>query len=250
MFMKFMPGTVIIIPSRMAAKRLPGKPLLKLNNKTIITNVFKKAEKADLGRVYVATEDEEIYEEVKKNGGNCVMTQKGHRSGSDRIFDAILNLKLDNAKYVINLQGDEPLINPEDIKKLNSFVSLNNLDLGTLAGNIDSNDKLNNNNIVKVKTLKDLKKNDYSEALDFNRTFDKNEKKIYHHIGIYQYKIEVLKKFVTLKESKKEKMLKLEQMRALENNIKIQVKLIDEIPIGIDTMQDYIDIKKIIPYKS
>ena len=117
--MKFMPGTVIIIPSRMAAKRLPGKPLLKLNNKTIITNVFKRAEKAGLGTVYVATEDEEIYEEVKKNGGNCVMTEKGHRSGSDRIFDAILNLKLDNVKYVINLQGDEPLINPEDIKKLN-----------------------------------------------------------------------------------------------------------------------------------
>ena len=89
--MKFMPGTVIIIPSRMAAKRLPGKPLLKLNNKTIITNVFKRAEKAGLGTVYVATEDEEIYQEVKKNGGNCVMTQKGHRSGSDRIFDAILN---------------------------------------------------------------------------------------------------------------------------------------------------------------
>ena len=126
----------------------------KLNNKTIITNVFKRAEKAGLGTVYVATEDEEIYEEVKKNGGNCVMTEKGHRSGSDRIFDAILNLKLDNVKYVINLQGDEPLINPEDIKKLNSFVSLNNLDLGTLAAIINSDDKLNNNNIVKVKTLK------------------------------------------------------------------------------------------------
>ena len=181
-----MSRTVIIIPSRMAAKRLPGKPLLKLNNKTIITNVFKRAEKADLGTVYVATEDEEIYEEVKKNGGNCVMTEKGHRSGSDRIFDAILNLKLDNVKYVINLQGDEPLINPEDIKKLNSFVSLNNLDLGTLAANINSDDKLNNNNIVKVKTLKDLKKNsvihERYEIIDFllnlatkDETFSKKE---------------------------------------------------------------------------
>ena len=247
---KFMSETIIIIPSRMAAKRLPGKPLLKLNNKTIITNVFKRAEKANLGKVYVATEDHAIYEEVKKNHGNCIMTQKGHKSGSDRIFEAISNLNLEKIKYVINLQGDEPLINPEDIKKLNSYVTLNNLDLGTLAANIDSDKKLNDNNIVKVKTLKNLKQNEFSQALDFNRSFSKSEINIYHHIGIYQYKIETLKKFVNLKQSKKEKILKLEQMRALENNIKIQVKLIDEVPIGVDTMQDYIDIKKIMSYKS
>ncbi len=245
-----MSRTVIIIPSRMAAKRLPGKPLLKLNNNTIITTVFKRAEKVDLGKVYVATEDEAIYEEVKKNGGNCIMTQKGHNSGSDRIFEAVSKLNLKNIKYVINLQGDEPLINPEDIKRLNSYVTLNNLDLGTLAANIVSEGKLNDNNIVKVKTSENLKKKDFSLALDFNRSFSKSETNVYHHIGIYQYKIETLKKFVNLKQSKKEKMLKLEQMRALENNIKIHVKLIDEAPIGIDTMQDYIDIKKIMSYKN
>jgi len=245
-----MSKTVIIIPSRMAAQRLPGKPLLKLNDQTIITNVFKKAEKAGIGKVFVATEDKAIYREVKKNNGNAVMTQKAHKTGSDRIFEALTYINLKNVDYVINLQGDEPLIDPKDIKKLNSYVTLNNLDLGTLAANINSNDKLKNNNIVKVKTLKNLNIHDFSIALDFNRSFNKDQKNVYHHVGIYQYKIKILKKFVKLKQSKKEKKFKLEQMRAMENNIKIHVKLIDTAPIGIDTMEDYLDIKKIISYKS
>ena len=247
---RLMSKTIIIIPSRMAAQRLPGKPLLKLNNKTIITSVFKRAEKAGIGKVFVATEDEVIFQEVKKNNGNAILTQKEHKTGSDRIYEALSTMNLDNIDYVINLQGDEPLINPEDIRKLNSFVTFNNLDLGTLAANIDSHDKYDDNNIVKVKTLKNLKKDDFSLALDFNRSFGKNEKNVYHHVGIYQYKKKILKKFVELKQSEKEKKFKLEQMRALENDIKIHVKLIEKAPIGIDTREDYLDIKKIISYKS
>ena len=245
-----MSKTIILIPSRLAATRLPNKPLLKVNGISIINHVYEKAKSSKIGEVFVATGDEEIFEEVTKKGGKCILTEKEHQTGTDRIFEAYQKLELNNIDYVINLQGDEPLINPEDIKRLNSYVTLNNLDLGTLAANIVSEGKLNDNNIVKVKTSENLKKKDFSLALDFNRSFSKSETNVYHHIGIYQYKIETLKKFVNLKQSKKEKMLKLEQMRALENNIKIHVKLIDEAPIGIDTMQDYIDIKKIMSYKN
>ena len=108
--------TLILIPSRLAATRLPNKPLLKINNLAIINHVYEKANSAGIGNVYVATGDEEIFKEVKENGGNCILTNKEHHSGTDRIFEAYKKLKLDNIEYIINLQGDEPMINIEDIK--------------------------------------------------------------------------------------------------------------------------------------
>ena len=118
-----MTNTIILIPSRMSASRLPGKPLLKINGISIIQHVYNKAKATNLGKVYVATEDSEIQTEIEKNGGNSIMTSKNHQTGTDRIFEAVEKIKgIENIKYVINLQGDEPQISTEDIVNLDKNV--------------------------------------------------------------------------------------------------------------------------------
>jgi len=117
-----MKKTLILIPSRMNATRLPGKPLLKINNLSIISHVFKKAEEANIGEVVVATEDQEILEDVLKNGGKAVLTKSNHKTGTDRIFEAYKKLNIKNIDYILNLQGDEPDINKNDIINLNNFM--------------------------------------------------------------------------------------------------------------------------------
>ena len=117
-----MKKTLILIPSRMAATRLPGKPLLKINNLSIISHVFKKAEEANIGEVVVATEDQEILADVTKNGGRAILTSSDHKTGTDRIFEAYKKLDIKNVDYILNLQGDEPNINKDDIISLNNFI--------------------------------------------------------------------------------------------------------------------------------
>ena len=180
----------------MAATRLPGKPLLKINNLSIISHVFKRAEEANIGEVVVATEDQEILEDVLKNGGKAVLTQDDHKTGTDRIFEAYKKLDIKNIDYILNLQGDEPNINKDDIINLNNFMINNNAGLGTLAAKIDDDKILNNKNAVKV-----IVEN------------------------------------------------KLEQLRALDNKLKINVALEKSSPIGVDTEEDYLAIKKIMEYK-
>ena len=115
-----MSKTIILIPSRLAATRLPNKPLLKINGISIINHVYKKAKSSKIGDVFVATGDQKIFDEVTKNGGKCILTEKNHLTGTDRIFEAYQKLKPDNVDYIINLQGDEPLIEIKDIKNLNN----------------------------------------------------------------------------------------------------------------------------------
>ena len=134
-----MKKTLILIPSRMAATRLPGKPLLKINNLSIISHVFKRAEEANIGEVVVATEDQEILEDVLKNGGKAVLTQSDHKTGTDRIFEAYKKLDIKNVDYILNLQGDEPDINKDDIINLNNFMINQDAELGTLAAKIKDN---------------------------------------------------------------------------------------------------------------
>ena len=117
-----MTKTIILIPSRLAATRLPNKPLLKINGNSIINHVYEKAKSSKIGEVFVATGDKEIYEEVTQQGGKCVLTEKEHQTGTDRIFEAYQKLELNNVDYIINLQGDEPMIDIEDIKNLNTNV--------------------------------------------------------------------------------------------------------------------------------
>ncbi len=235
----------------MSATRLPGKPLLKINDLSIISHVFKKAEEANIGEVVVATEDHEILKDVTKNGGRAILTNNNHKTGTDRIFEAFKKLDIKNVDYVLNLQGDEPNINKDDIINLNNFMINSNSDIGTLAAIIKDNKMLDDKNVVKVVTENALNKSNFPIATNFIRSnFSKKNKNIYHHIGIYSYKTSVLAKFVSLKQTKNEIENKLEQLRALDNELKINVALAKFSPIGVDTKEDYLSIKKIMEYKS
>ena len=245
-----MQKTLILIPSRLSATRLPNKPLLKINNLSIISHVLKKAEESKIGQVYVAAEDEEIVEDVRKNGGNAIITSKDHKTGSDRIYSLFEKLNLQNIDYVINLQGDEPNIDIGDLKKLDKLVKKSKSEIGTLAAKINNISIFKNENIVKVVTEKDLNQDNFPLAKDFKRNIDKNENNVFHHIGIYMYRTEILEKFVKLRQSKNEINNRLEQLRAMDNGIKINVALAKSAPIGVDTMEDYLALKKIMEYKS
>jgi 3-deoxy-manno-octulosonate cytidylyltransferase (CMP-KDO synthetase) len=245
-----MTKTLILIPSRMAATRLPGKPLLKINNLSIISHVFKKAEEADIGEVVVATEDQVIFEDVLKNGGKAILTKNDHKTGTDRIFEAYKKLDIKNIDYILNLQGDEPDINKDDIIHLNNFMINHDAELGTLAAKIKDDKMLNNKNIVKVVVENKLEESNFPIALNFTReNLSTESQNIYHHIGIYSYKISVLEKFVSLVQTSNEKINKLEQLRALDNKLKINVALAKSSPIGVDTNEDYLALKKIMEYK-
>ena len=248
-----MAKSIILIPSRLGATRLPNKPLLKINNKSIIMHVYEKAIECGIGDVFVTTCDEEIISEVQKNGGKSILTSKEHNTGTDRIAEALEKIKLENeVDYIINLQGDEPLIDISDIKNLNYQTVNNNSDLATLACKIDTSkqDKYSNSNIVKVVTQEDLQNKSISKAVKFERIIDaKKNNYIYQHIGIYIYKKSILKKFVKLNQTENEKVKKLEQLRALENGINIDVTFAKTIPIGVDTKEDYVELKNLMEYK-
>ena len=242
--------TLVIIPSRMSATRLPGKPLLKINGKSIISLVFKRAESAEIGEVVVATEDEEIVNDVKKNGGNVILTSKNHKTGTDRIFEALNLLSKKDIDLVMNIQGDEPDIDINDIRNLKSKMITFESKIGTLAAQIQNNKMYTNENVVKVKIKEPFNQNPFPFAENFIRNIKGKEKNnIYHHIGIYCYEVQTLKKFISFKQSKNEVKNRLEQLRALDNNIDINVALANRSPIGVDTMEEYIDIKKIMKYK-
>ena len=245
-----MSRTVILIPSRLAATRLPGKPLLKINGVSIISNVFKKAKEADIGEVYVATEDKEILDDVKLNGGNAILTSNKHKTGSDRIFECYEKLNLKNIDYIINLQGDEPNIDVNDLKHLNKLIQANKSEIGTLAAEIEDQHKLNDENIVKVITDNKITNENFTIAKNFKRKLENSNLNIYHHLGVYAYKPEVLKKLIKLKQTDNEIKNRLEQLRAIENGIKINVGLAKFCPIGIDTMEDYLALKKKLEYNS
>jgi len=238
-----------IIPSRLSATRLPGKPLLKINGLSIVSHVFKKAQEANIGEVIVATEDQEIIDDIVKNGGRAILTSNYHKTGTDRIYEALKKLDIYDADLIMNLQGDEPAIDIEDIISLNEKMINNKSKMGTLATEIKDIKNLENENIVKVITKKDLNEDNFTEAEIFLRNSTKRDN-IYHHIGIYCYSMETLEKFVKLKQSKNEIEYKLEQLRALDNNIKINVARAKSSPIGVDTMEDYLALKKIMKYKN
>ena len=245
-----MSNILILIPSRLAATRLPRKPLLKINNLPIISHVVRKALETSIGEVYVCTSDREIFEEVKSNGGNSILTIQDHQTGTDRIYEAFKKLNL-NVEYVLNIQGDEPMIDIEDIKNLSFIAQKNQSEIATLACKIDDQKKIKDENVVKVETYDKLNFKNSSKAKRFTRKkHSADSKNIYHHIGIYHYKASILKKFTELPRTKNEINLKLEQLRALENNINIDVILANSAPIGVDTEKDYIEIKKLMEYKS
>ena len=245
-----MSNTVILIPSRLAATRLPNKPLLKINNISIINHVYKIAKSSLIGESYVATGDKEIFEEVTKLGGKCILTKKDHKTGTDRIFEAYQELRDDNIEYVINLQGDEPMLDIEDVTNLLKQTIKKKSKISTLACQIEDEKFFLNKNVVKVITKEELLQNNLSTATSFTREIKNTQKNIYHHIGIYIYNVSYLKRFVKLEQTQNEKSQKLEQLRLMDNNIEIDVGLAKTKPIGVDTDEDYLEIKKIMEYKN
>ena len=241
--------TLTIIPSRLSATRLPGKPLLKINGISIISHVFRKAKEANIGEVVVATEDQEIVDDVIKNGGKAIITSNNHKTGTDRIYEAFKKLDIKDVDLIMNLQGDEPAINIDDIISLNKKMTVYPSQMGTIADNIKNDNDLENENIVKVITKKNLKDEDFSSAENFLRNSSKKNN-IYHHIGVYCYSAETLERFVKLEQSQNEIKNRLEQLRALDNNIEINVSLAKSSPIGVDTEEDYLALKKIMEYKA
>ena len=242
--------TVVIIPSRLSASRLPGKPLLKINGLSIISHVYKKAQEANIGEVFVAAEDQEIIEDVKKNGGEAILTNNNHKTGTDRIYEAFVKLGRTDIDLIMNLQGDEPLMNIEDIQKLNKHMIQTKRDLGTLAAKINNKKVFENHDIVKVITEESLDDTKFPRAINFMRKLNKENNQAYHHLGIYCYNVEILKRFISFKQSQNEIENRLEQLRALDNNINVNVALAKSSPIGVDTKEDFMAIKKIMEYKS
>ena len=242
--------TLVIIPSRLSASRLPGKPLLKINGISIISHVYKKAQEAEIGDVFVAAEDQEIIEDVKKNGGEAILTSNNHKTGTDRIYEALIKLGRTDIELVMNLQGDEPLMNIKDIQNLNKNMIITKRDLGTLASKINDKTFFENQNIVKVITEESLDTSKFPKALNFTRKLNKESSLAYHHLGIYCYRLKTLEKFVSLEQSQNEIKNNLEQLRALDNNIKINVAAAKTSSIGVDTKEDFVAIKNIMEYKN
>ena len=240
-----MKNTAIIIPTRLEARRLPNKPLLKINDLPMIIHVLNRAKEANVGEVFVATPDDEIFNLVNKNGGKAILTKQDHSSGSDRVYEVYLKELKNKVDLIINLQGDMPNIKPETILMLEKFMRSNDCDIGTLASCITDKHEIVDPNIVKVNLDKPLKTDDFLDVKDFFRIKkDIDNEQIYHHIGIYAFTNIALTKYVKLAKSKLEIKRNLEQMRAMENNLRIKVGLCDSVPTSVDTKEDLIKVSK------
>jgi len=234
--------TAIIIPARYASTRLPGKPLIEVNGKHIIQWVYEKASQVKSAQeVIVATDDEKIFNAVNAFGGKAEMTSSDHQSGSDRIAEVADNHP--DFEIVINVQGDEPLITPESIEKaIKALQEDNNADISTLIREISAEEEILNPNIVKAVIDKNFNALYFSRAaIPYER--NKGEAKFYAHIGLYGYRRESLFKMRGLPQTSYEKAESLEQLRALQNGMKIKAIPVDYKPIGIDTPEDVEEFK-------
>ena len=240
-----MKNTAIIIPTRLAAKRFPNKPLAKINDLPMIIHVLNRAKESNVGEVFVATPDVEILKIVNENGGKAILTEQDHVSGSDRIYEVYLKKLQKDIDMIINLQGDLPNIKPDSIFKLDKFMRNYNCDIGTLASSIKDKNDIKDSNIVKVHVEGNLENNNFLDVKDFFRNKNNLEnEKIYHHIGIYAFTNVALTKYVKLPRSKLEIERNLEQMRAMDNNFIIKVGLSDSSPLSVDTEEDLMRVTK------
>ncbi|MGD0149348.1 MAG: 3-deoxy-manno-octulosonate cytidylyltransferase [Xanthobacteraceae bacterium] len=233
-----MADILILIPARMASTRLPGKPLAEIAGVPMIVHVLRRAYAAGLGPVVVATDSAEIAAAVDKSGGRAVMTRADHLSGSDRIFEALG--KVDpggGAKIVVNVQGDLPTLKPADIAAALTPLADPAVDIATLAAEITKAAERTNPNVVKVVGTPAGPAR--LRALYFTRaTAPAGDGPLYHHIGLYAYRRAALERFVKLPPSPLEQREKLEQLRALEAGMRIDVAIVDTVPLGVDTPED------------
>ena len=236
--------TLILIPSRMASKRFPNKPMAIIQGKPMIQRVWEQAITSKAGEVIVACSEKEVFDCIHSLGGSVVLTDPALPSGTDRIFEAVKNYnKIDQIDSIINLQGDMPIINPSDIKKVNQPLE-QGFDIGTLVTDLKK-DQLENLNVTKAE-INWIKKYHIGKAESFYKSSKIDEKEKYHHVGIYSFRYETLKKFVSLPPSKNEKKYGLEQLRALEADMTIGVTYVKDVPISVDTKDDLLNVEKII----
>lgn len=230
--------TVVLIPARMASTRLPGKPLADICGLPMIVQVAKRAQEADVGRIIVAVDDQRTFDAVAAAGFEVVMTRADHQSGSDRIFEALNIIDPDGkAEIVINVQGDLPTIDPQTIRAALRPLDNDAVDIATLTVEIEDEAEKTNPNVVKVigSPLGDTR----LRALYFTRaTAPHGAGPLYHHIGLYAYRRRALERFVSLSPSTLEKRESLEQLRALEAGMRIDVEIVKTVPLGVDTPDD------------
>lgn len=232
------PRTLVLIPARMAATRLPGKPLLDIAGLPMIVHVARRAAEAAIGRVAVATDTPEIAEAVAAHGFEAVMTSPDHPSGSDRIFEALGRLDpAGTVQTIVNVQGDLPTIPPGDIAAAVRVLDDPRVDIATLAAEIRKDEEHTNPNVVKL--IGSPIGPNRLHALYFTRaTAPYGDGPRYHHIGLYAYRRAALEGFVKLPPSTLEIREKLEQLRALETGMRIDAAIVDSVPLGVDTPDD------------
>lgn len=239
---------IILIPARRASTRLPDKPLLDIAGKPMILHVWEKAKAAGTGPVIVATDDGRIAAALREGGGDVVLTRSDHPSGSDRIREAARQVDPEgNYNVIINVQGDLPTLDPHLIEAVLAPLEDEAVDIATLAAEItDEREKTDPHTVKPVIRFHDETCRT-GTALYFSRaTIPYGDGPLYHHIGIYAYRREALERFISLPPSPLEQREKLEQLRALENSMRIDVAIVDTVPLGVDTPSDLQRAREII----
>jgi 3-deoxy-manno-octulosonate cytidylyltransferase (CMP-KDO synthetase) len=234
-----MPETLIVIPARMQANRLPGKPLADICGEPMIVHVLRRALESGAGRVIVATDADEVRDAVEQAGGEVVMTRATHESGTDRVHEAVEAIDSQGAcDNIVNLQGDLPTLDPALIGACIAPLDNAEVDIATLAAEITDDEERTDPHVVKV-VGSDTQNSGVLRALYFTRaTAPYGDGPLYHHIGLYAFRRAALDRFVALPRSRLEMREKLEQLRALEAGMRIDVGLVDTVPVGVDTPAD------------
>ncbi|MGV1915501.1 3-deoxy-manno-octulosonate cytidylyltransferase [uncultured Agrobacterium sp.] len=237
---------IVLIPARMASTRLPGKPLADINGKPMIVQVAMRAREAGAERIVVAVDDERVFQAVNDAGFDVIMTRHDHQSGSDRIYEALQKADPDGrAEFVINVQGDLPTIEPETIRASLLPMDDPDVDIATLTVPITDEDEKTNPSIVKI--VGSPVSETRLRALYFTRaTAPYGNGPLYHHIGLYTYRRAALEKFVSMKPSVLELRESLEQLRALEAGMRIDVEIVHSVPLGVDTQPQLEMARKIL----
>ena len=243
-----MADILVLIPARMASTRLPGKPLADIAGQPMIVHVMRRAQAANVGPVVVATDSEAIAACVEKAGGRALMTRADHVSGSDRIFEALETADLQRrARIVVNVQGDLPTLAPSDIAAAIGPLADPAVDIGTLAGEIRRAREQEHSDPNVVKVVGTPVGPGRLRALYFTRASAPwGDGPLYHHIGVYAYRREALARFVALPPSPLEQRERLEQLRALEAGMRIDVTIVDAVPLGVDTPGDLERVRKML----
>ena len=244
-------NTIVVIPARMSSSRLPGKPLADINGLPMIVHVWKRATEANVGQVLVAAAEVKIVEIIRNHGGDAIVTDPALPSGSDRIAAALKMRDIhEKFEYVVNLQGDLPTVDPLAVRRCLAGLTNEQVDIATIAALIENDEDIKNPNIVKA--IASLGKDrEVAYARDFVREVGpEHEAPYWHHIGVYAYRRQSLSRFVSLPVSTRETLRKLEQMRALDNDMRIAVVRVDSVPLGVDTSADLEAVRAILRKKS